>query len=155
MKANSNNISPLINISNLNDKDKNSLNSQTVTTDRNADNFKLEEFKQKDKCTYFEYGDIPINQESYCCEICDPNKTEMICYECFINCHKYCAKVEMKEEEAKEDVTMKKEFSFFICECGKKKHEIERKNDKELEKKCQFGDFDMNMKRKFRTFCKT
>ena len=69
MKANSNNIpnkqiSPLINISNLNDKDKNSLNSQTVTTDRNADNFKLEEFKQKDKCTYFEYGDIPINQES-------------------------------------------------------------------------------------------
>ena len=58
MKANSNNISPLINISNLNDKDKNSLNSQTVTTDRNADNFKLEEFKQKDKCTYFEYGDI-------------------------------------------------------------------------------------------------
>ena len=160
MKANSNNIpnkqiSPLINISNLNDKDKNSLNSQTVTTDRNADNFKLEEFKQKDKCTYFEYGDIPINQESYCCEICDPNKTEMICYECFINCHKYCAKEEMKEEEAKEDVTMKKEFSFFICECGKKKHEIERKNDKELEKKCQFGDFDMNMKRKFRTFCKT
>ena len=119
MKANSNNIpnkqiSPLINISNLNDKDKNSLNSQTVTTDRNADNFKLEEFKQKDKCTYFEYGDIPINQESYCCEICDPNKTEMICYECFINCHKYCTKKEMKEKEAKEDDTMKKEFSFFI-----------------------------------------
>ena len=58
--------------------------------EKNQDTFKLSDFKSKQKCTYFQFGEIPIFQEANWCEICDPNKTEMICQECFQNCHKTC-----------------------------------------------------------------
>jgi hypothetical protein len=125
-----------------------------ISADKIQENFKIEEFKQKNKCTYFEYGDIPIFQESYCCEICDPNKTEMICAECFNQCHKHCRSEEIREESSIIE-NQKKEKMYFQCECGKKKHEIERKNVKELEKKCLFSEFEINMGRKYRYYCKT
>ena len=125
-----------------------------ISTDKIQEYFKIEEFKQKNKCTYFEYGDIPIFQESYCCEICDPNKTEMICAECYNQCHKHCRSEEIREESSIIE-NQKKEKMYFQCECGKKKHEIERKNVKELEKKCLFSEFEINMGRKYRYYCKT
>ena len=136
--------------------------SNNITTEHNSDTFKISDFKLKNKCTYFEYGDIAIKQESYCCEVCDPNKTEMICYDCYTTCHRFCTKddetnAEDQKEEQLQQITNSpsKQLSYFICECGKKKHEIERKNDKELDKRCLFTDFDYNMNRKYRTFCKT
>ena len=136
--------------------------SNNITTEHNPDTFKIADFKLKNKCTYFEYGDIAIKQESYCCEVCDPNKTEMICYDCYTTCHRFCTKddetnAEDQKEEQLQQITnlSSKQLSYFICECGKKKHEIERKNDKELDKRCLFTDFDYNMNRKYRTFCKT
>ena len=41
-----------------------------------------------DVVNYFQYGDIAIEQDAYFCEICDPNKTEFICEECYNTCHK-------------------------------------------------------------------
>jgi hypothetical protein len=52
--------------------------------------FNLSDYKACNKCTYFQFGDISIEQNAYCCEICDPNKMEFICEECFNSCHKSC-----------------------------------------------------------------
>ena len=127
---------------------------EIISTDKIQDTFKIKDFKEKNKCTYFEYGDIPILQEAFCCEVCDPNKTEMICAECFNHCHKNCRSEEIREDFSNIDV-QKKEKIYFTCECGQKKHEIERKNVKELEKKCLFSEFEINMGRKYRYYCKT
>ena len=62
------------------------------------DIFKVKDFKEKNECTYFEYGDIPIFQEAFCFEVCDPNKTEMICAECFNHYHKNCWSEEIRKD---------------------------------------------------------
>ena len=108
-----------------------------ISADKIQENFKIEEFKQKNKCTYFEYGDIPIFQESYCCEICDPNKTEMICAECFNQCHKHCRSEEIREESSYIE-NQKKEKMYFQCECGKKKTRNRKKKCKRIRKKMSF-----------------
>ena len=114
------------------------------------DTFNLFEYKSKNKCTYFQYGDITIEQDAYCCEICDPNKTEFICEECYNTCHKSCRN---DEEEPSTIVTNVKRK--FICECGLKKHEIEKQKDQELIKTCLFGEIDSNMGVDIKCFCKT
>ena len=43
----------------------------------------------------------------------------------------------------------------FFCECGLKKHEIEKQKDQELIKACLFGEIDGNMGVEVKCFCKT
>jgi hypothetical protein len=43
----------------------------------------------------------------------------------------------------------------FFCECGLKKHQIEKQKDQELLKVCLFGEVDINMGFDIKCFCKT
>ena len=114
------------------------------------DTFNLYEYKSKSKCTYFQYGDIAIEQDAFCCEICDPNKTEFICEECYNSCHKNCRNDEEEPSTIANNIKRK-----FFCECGLKKHEIEKQKDQELIKACLFGEIDSNMGIEIKCFCKT
>ena len=115
-----------------------------------TDTFNLVKYKSKNKCTYFQFGDIVIEQDAYCCEICDPNKTEFICVECYNTCHKSCRNEE--EEASMIAANMKRKF---FCECGLKKHEIEKQKDQELIKTCLFGEIDANMGVEINYYCNT
>ena len=114
------------------------------------DTFNLYEYKSKSKCTYFQYGDIAIEQDAFCCEVCDPNKTEYICEECFNTCHKNC-----RNDEEETSTIINNTKRKFLCECGLKKHEIEKQKDQELIKTCLFGEIDSNMGLERKCFCKT
>ena len=123
---------------------------KTKSQEKINDTFNLYEYKSKSKCTYFQYGDIAIEQDAYFCEICDPNKTEFICEECFNTCHKNCRNDEEEPSTIANNIKRK-----FFCECGLKKHEIEKQKDQELIKACLFGEIDANMGVEIKCFCKT
>ena len=112
--------------------------------------FNLSDYKACNKCTYFQFGDIAIEQNAYCCEICDPNKMEFICEECFNTCHKSC-----RNEEEEPSTTLSQVKRKFFCECGLKKHQIEKQKDQELIKACLFGEVDISMGFDIKCFCKT
>ena len=118
--------------------------------DKSVETFNLSDYKACNRCTYFQYGDIAIEQNAYCCEICDPNKMEYICEECFNTCHKACR----NEEEETSNIMTQAKRKFF-CECGLKKHQIEKQKDQELLKVCLFGEVDVNMGFDIKCFCKT
>ena len=128
----------------------NSPSLKTKSQEKVNDTFNLYEYKSKSKCTYFQYGDIAIEQDAYFCEICDPNKTEFICEECFNTCHKNCRNDEEEPSTIANNIKRK-----FFCECGLKKHEIEKQKDQELIKACLFGEIDANMGVEIKCFCKT
>ena len=73
---------------------------------------------------YDTYRVVPGNLDYKTCikhaefqgEVCDPNKTEMICAECFNHCHKNCRSEEIREDFSNIDV-QKKEKIYFTCEC--------------------------------------
>lgn len=125
-------------------------NMKIKVQEKTNENFNLYEYKLKNRCTYFQYGDIVIEQDAYCCEICDPNKTELICEECYNTCHKNC-----RNEEEDTSTIMGGTKRKFFCECGLKKHEIEKQKDQELIKACLFGEIDGNMGVEVKCFCKT
>ena len=138
-------------MSNQNDNNMNHIPSiKGKATEIQNDNFNLYEYKSKSKCTYFQYGDITIEQDAYCCEVCDPNKTEYICEECFNTCHKNC-----RNDEEEPSTIINNTKRKFFCECGLKKHEIEKQKDQELIKTCLFGEIDSNMGVEIKYFCKT
>ena len=112
--------------------------------------FNLSDYKQCNRCTYFQFGDIAIEQNAYCCEICDPNKMEYICEECYNTCHKSC-----RNEEEETSAIMQQPKRRFFCECGLKKHQIEKQKDQELIKACLFGEVDLNMGFDIKCYCKT
>ena len=87
---------------------------EIISTDKIQDTFKIKDFKEKNKCTYFEYGDIPIFQEAFCCEVCDPNKTEMICAECFNHCHKNCRSEEIREDFSNIEEQKRKRYILHV-----------------------------------------
>ena len=118
--------------------------------DKSVETFNLSDYKACNRCTYFQYGDIAIEQNAYCCEICDPNKMEYICEECFNTCHKACR----NEEEETSNIMTQAKRKFF-CECGLKKHQIEKQKDQELIKACLFGEIDGNMGIDIKCYCKT
>ena len=118
--------------------------------DKVLETFNLSDYKSCNRCTYFQFGDIAIEQNAYCCEICDPNKMEFICEECFNTCHKSCR----NEEEETSNIFSQVKRKFF-CECGLKKHQIEKQKDQELIKACLFGEVDINMGFDIKCFCKT
>ena len=118
--------------------------------DKVLETFNLSDYKSCNRCTYFQFGDIAIEQNAYCCEICDPNKMEFICEECFNTCHKSCR----NEEEETSNILSQVKRKFF-CECGLKKHQIEKQKDQELIKACLFGEVDTNMGFDIKCFCKT
>ena len=128
----------------------NAQNLRNKTQEKVNDTFNIYEYKSKDKCTYFQFGDIAIEQDAFCCEICDPNKTEFICEECYNTCHKNCR----NDEEESSNVVGGIKRKFF-CECGLKKHEIEKQKDQDLIKACLFGEIDTNMGIEITCFCKT
>ena len=112
--------------------------------------FSISDFKLHPKCTYFEYGKTPINQHVYYCAVCDPNNGEPICQDCNENCHKNCNKgLSTKIEEERSDM------ASFICECGKKKHEIESRGDSAVppDKKCYLLDLDIKIKNRLVYWC--
>ena len=111
--------------------------------------FNLSDYKLCNRCTYFQYGDIAIEQNAYCCEICDPNKMEYICEECFNTCHKSC-----RNEEEENSAIISQTKRKFFCECGLKKHQIEKQKDQELIKACLFGEVDNNMGFEIKCYCK-
>ena len=45
--------------------------------------FFLFDFKNKIKCSYYEYGNYPIYQRVYYCDVCELSLTEKICEECY------------------------------------------------------------------------
>ena len=118
--------------------------------DKNIETFNLSDYKACNRCTYFQFGDIAIEQNAYCCEICDPNKMEYICEECYNTCHKSC-----RNEEEEISTIMTQVKRKFFCECGLKKHQIEKQKDQELFKVCLFGEVDVNMGFDIKCFCKT
>ena len=120
------------------------------TTEKVMETFNLSDYKSCNRCTYFQFGDIAIEQNAYCCEICDPNKMEFICEECFNTCHKACR----NEEEETSNIMSQVKRKFF-CECGLKKHQIEKQKDQDLIKVCLFGEVDINMGFEIKCFCKT
>ena len=138
------------NLNEINNNKNNNTNTKNKVQEKINETFNLYEYKSKNKCTYFLYGDIAIEQNAYCCEICDPNKTELICEECFNTCHKNCRNDE--EENSTNIIGVKRKF---FCECGLKKHEIEKQKDQELIKACLFGEIDGNMGIDIKCYCKT
>ena len=101
-------------------------------------------------CSFIIYGNYQIEQKPYYCQVCDPNRTEAICFDCLNNCHESCLiqKGKQKEEDNKE--------ISFICGCGKRKHEIKILNDKlkPIDKTdCFFWKFDKSLKNKYNYCC--
>ena len=121
--------------------------------EKEIETFNLSDYKACNKCTYFQYGDIAIEQGAYNCEICDPNKIEFICLECYNTCHKSCRNEE-EEPPANQGDNENQPKAKFFCDCGFKKHQIEKQKDQELIKACLFWEVDLSMGLEINNYCK-
>ena len=132
------------------------IKSNQNQNEKISETFNLSDYKACNKCTYFQYGDIVIEQYAYNCEICDPNKVEFICMECYYNCHKACRNEEEEPppNQNNKDKNNDQPKSKFFCECGFKKHQIEKQKDQELIKACLFWEVDLSMGLKINNYCK-
>ena len=63
------------------DKNKNKFNK-----DNTNELFSVDEYLQKDNCTFFNLGSLPINQKCYTCSICNHERKD-ICVYCYSNSH--------------------------------------------------------------------
>ena len=125
----------------------------------------LENFKTKIKCSYYEYGNYPIYQRIYYCDVCDPNSTEKICEECYKTCHGKCGGDENESDNQKEmDLKTKKniiiideeeinkknenKYFSFICSCGLKRHILNQKDEYIKFNYCVFLELDIKLHNK-------
>lgn len=117
----------------------------------NTSKFNFNEFLSK-PCSFLEFGNYPFEQKSYYCPVCDPNKKSPICYSCFSNCHLACY-----QKTGIVPIDDNKEI-LFVCDCGKKKHNIISANDKGVflsKSTCFFGDIDTYLANKISYSCQT
>ena len=125
----------------------------------------LENFKTKIKCSYYEYGNYPIYQRIYYCDVCDPNSTEKICEECYKTCHGKCGGDETESNYNKEiniktkkniiiideeEINKKNENKYFsfICSCGLKRHILNQKDEYIKFNYCVFLELDIKLHNK-------
>ena len=119
----------------MNNEDLNNNNNNNISNEES-----FSQFKRLQKCTYFQFGAFPCFQKAYYCETCDPNNTEKLCHECFIKCHHSCSNNDSQENESlnnaknnklliiDDDINKTKDnYYSFICDCGKKRHILNKK----------------------------
>ena len=143
--------------------DKESSFSESSESDSENLSNELINFKNKTKCSYYEYGNYPIYQRVYYCDVCDPNSTEKICEECYKTCHGKCVGDEtdsiiQKEIKTKkniiiideEEINKKNENKFFsfICSCGLKRHVLNQKDEYIKFNYCVFLELDIKLHNK-------
>ena len=132
---NNNNINSIQPISNLKDEFNKKFNfKQFINT----------------PCSFLEYGNYPIDQKPYYCQVCDPNKTEPICVSCLSMCHSSCGnqQSDINYDEIKD--------LNFICSCGKNKHDIKISNNKidsNTSKTCHLFEIDYLLNNKIVYSC--
>ena len=81
--------------------------------------FSINEYLQKENCTIFYIGTLPVMQKCYICNICNPQEDKYICEYCYINCHNICRK--LKKEKC-ENINNEKDYKGikeFYCICGR------------------------------------
>ena len=104
--------------------------------------FDIQEFN-KFNCSVNLFGKTLLEQEVYYCLVCDPNRVEPVCYECYTKCHNSCNKTnlylttepEVEYLENNEKITKE----IFICSCGLSKHILDKPDkvlNQEFSHKC-------------------
>ena len=119
------------------DSDEDDDRKKTMSKkDNTNDLFSIDEYNQKENCTYYNLGTIPMSQKCYTCSICDQtNQSEekYICQFCYLNCHKPCRDSRDKKKHERlgfvndKMPTENKDFKGikeFYCLCG---HEYKHK----------------------------
>jgi hypothetical protein len=98
------------------DKNKNKFNK-----DNTNELFSVDEYLQKDNCTFFNLGSLPINQKCYTCSICNHQRKD-ICEYCYSYCHQACRenKLEFQSKPLSNSIENKdyKGIKEFYCLCG-------------------------------------
>jgi hypothetical protein len=95
----------------------------------------IEIFETK-PCSFLTFGDREMKLAGYYCEMCDPEKTYLICIDCLENCHIDCLRGTDIQAVTDEEYT---------CHCGKyQKHEVEKRED--VVTNCHIYYFDQKSK---------
>ena len=150
--------------------------SSDYSNDSNESNETLKILKKKNKCTYFEYGNYHFFQKYFYCDLCDPNRTEKICNSCYLECHKVCRidnKIYKNQLNHKninnnsniiifnelDSINSQKIFEknegSFICNCGLKRHKLNKKNESIRINYCLFLELDYKLHNKAKYSCQT
>ncbi len=88
--------------------------------------FSIEEYLQKENCTSYNLGTLPIQQKCYTCSICNPSEDKYICNFCYLNCHQSCRDANSSHDKLYHEKIDYKGIKEFYCICGNEyKHKPE------------------------------
>ncbi len=107
--------------------------------------FDLIEFLDKDECTSYNFGKVPIEQKGYICLVCDKKKKNFMCHFCHKFCHEKCRGTlieDIKVVEKKEKFGLQK----FACHCGVEHKHIVALNEKLDKTNCNMMQLDHELK---------
>ena len=104
-------------------EDDEEKNRKKINKDNINISFSIDEYLQKENCTSFNLGTLPMPQHCYTCSICNQAEDKYLCNYCYINCHQLCRDTKKEKIEFFHDKIHHEEKDYkgirkFYCLCG-------------------------------------